>query len=285
MASRGEMVSHLRRQPGVAEIGRPIERAVRTDRSSAEEGVRAVQVEQLRVLVCDRHEVYRLGLRAVLSGVGDMVLVGETTDPGRALMLAFDTSPHVVLVGRQLDRGGTVDLIRRLGPAETGVIVLADSDDEEDLIEALRAGARGYLGRWVTPDRLLDGIRAVARRETALDSSVAGHLLRYLHDRSKGEERSGRRRAVAVDMAIVEGLTPRQLEVARLVADGLSNAEVAARLYVSEATVKSHLTVILKRLSLRDRTQLAILVNRSTWADASHAGPEPTPRHAEGGGP
>jgi DNA-binding NarL/FixJ family response regulator len=218
------------------------------------------------VLVCDDHEVYRLGLRALLTEAHDIALIAETTDPDRALAVVFDSVPDVVLVGQRLAGGGALDLIRRLGQHGTGVIVLADSEDEGDLIDALRAGARGYLARRGASHLVLDGIRAVARRETALGTAVAGHLLRYLDD-----DKPERSRAAAVNLEMVDALTPRQREVTVLVADGLSNAEVAARLFLSPATVKSHLTIILKRLNLRDRTQLAILVNRSTLLDAGAA--------------
>jgi DNA-binding NarL/FixJ family response regulator len=270
----------------------------------------------VRVLICDDHEVYRLGLRAVLEAAEGIALVGEATDPAQALMLSFDSGPDVALVAQHLQGGGALELIRRLDALGTGVVVLADSDARHDLVDALRAGARGYLTRRVAPHRLVDGIRAVARKETALDSRLAGHLLPSLEppadavgapgtgtepgpdlgdgrpqfpaspaappapsagspDPSAGGRPAGlpddhwddaqdtrRRDDRPPGTRFQELLTQRQRMVAALVADGLSNAEIAARLYLSPATVKSHLTIILRRLELRDRTQLAILVNR-----------------------
>jgi DNA-binding NarL/FixJ family response regulator len=211
----------------------------------------------LRVLVCDDHEIYRLGLRALIDTVDDMTLVGEATEPGQALTLAYEADPDVVLVGQGMAGGRTLELIRRLAPYDAGVLVLADSAAESDLVEALRAGAKGYLTRRAAPLRLLDGIRAVAQQETALDSAAAGQLVQYLDTVGDGSVAPGR------DAVSLTGLlTARQSMVAGLVAEGLSNAEIARRLYLSQATVKSHLTIILRRLNLRDRTQLAILVNR-----------------------
>jgi DNA-binding NarL/FixJ family response regulator len=217
--------------------------------------------EHVRVLVCDDHEVYRLGLRIVLDRADDMTLAGEASTAADTLTQAVDASAQVVLVAQALARGGVLDLVRRLAGQQIGVVVLADSQDEDDLVDTLRAGARGYLTRRVAPDRLVDAIRAVACRQTALDSSVAGHLLHYLDDRPPAREAD-----VMANGSCAE-LTERQRAVAALVAEGLSNAEIASRLYLSQATVKSHLTTILKRLRVRDRTQLAILVNRTALID------------------
>jgi DNA-binding NarL/FixJ family response regulator len=217
--------------------------------------------EGLRVLLCDDHEVFRLGLRSVVTRAADMVVVGEASDPGRAMVLAVDRSPHVAVVAQSLTDGG-LGLVRQLGRNGTGVVVLAESNNRDDLFEALRAGARGYLTRRATAEHLADGIRAVGRRDVTIDGAVTGHLMHYLDgDRPPA---SGRRPAATS----LEGqLTERQRGVAALVAEGLSNAEIAARLFLSQATVKSHLTIILKRLNLRDRTQLAIMVNRHASTD------------------
>jgi DNA-binding NarL/FixJ family response regulator len=212
--------------------------------------------ECLRVLICDDHEVFRLGLRAVIASVADMVVCGEAADAPEALRLVGEVAPHVVLVGQGIVAEDDLDLVRNLRPHDTEVVMLAECAVEEHLMQSLRAGARGYLTRRVSPSRLLDGIRTVARQEIALDNAVAGHLLQYLGDR--------RDASPPEQAALVEQLTERQRAVAALVAEGLSNAEIARRLYLSQATVKSHLTIILRRLNVRDRTQLAILVNRHT---------------------
>jgi DNA-binding NarL/FixJ family response regulator len=121
------------------------------------------------------------------------------------------------------------------------------------MMDVLQAGVRGFLPRRAAACRLVEAVRALARKETALDSAVASQLVRYLTgDAVHGdtEERS------------LDRLTERQREVAALVAEGLSNEEIASRLFLSPATVKSHLTAVMRRLDVRTRTQLAILLNR-----------------------
>jgi DNA-binding NarL/FixJ family response regulator len=120
-------------------------------------------------------------------------------------------------------------------------------------VEVLQAGVRGYMPRGATAQRLVDGVRALARREAALDPIATSQLVRYLTSLA-AQRGSGRR--------VLDRLTDRQREVAELVAQGLSNEEIAGRLFVSLATVKGHLTVSMRRLGVRTRTQLAILVNR-----------------------
>ena len=224
------------------------------------------RLPQIRVLLCDDNPVYQLGLRALFARSGDIVVVGEPAGPTQAWEERIATRPDVLILSYRLCCESS-DVVRRFDADGIGVVVLAETDDERDLLNSLRAGARGYLPRRAQALRLLDGVRAVFRQQTALDGVAADHLV---HPRSVSHARHGEPDAGAVPL--IQGLTARQREVARLVADGLSNAEVAARLYVSQATVKSHLTIILKRLHLRDRTQLAILVNRSASVDPLPAG-------------
>jgi DNA-binding NarL/FixJ family response regulator len=136
------------------------------------------------------------------------------------------------------------------------VVLLGEPGAGSDLIDALQAGASGYVHTTVTPQRLIDGVRAVAQGETVLDAAATGELLHRLDD--------GPRSADGGPAAHSGPLTARQQTVSRLVAEGLTNAEIAARLNVSRATVKGHITVALRRLGLRDRTQLAIHFHRST---------------------
>ena len=215
----------------------------------------------VRVLVCDDHAVYRLGLRAVLSAVADVALVGECCDPILVWTERLRTCPDVLLLAQRLSEGG-LDIIRHFDTDGIGVVVLGESDEQRDLVDALRAGARAYLRRDSTTELLLDAIRAISRHETVLPGATSEHMLKW--------QATVPPQFTAPAFASpphLRGLTARQREVARLVADGLSNAEVAAQLYVSQATVKSHLTIILKRLHLRDRTQLAIFINRINQID------------------
>ena len=207
----------------------------------------------VRVLICDDHEVLRHGLRAVLRRIPGLSVVAEADCVGEALALAARVRPDVTLVG--LDGQGPLlqDLVRQLTGMGVRVVLLGEVGAGSDLVDVLRAGPRGYVHTTVSQQRLVEAVRAVAQGETVLDASVTGELLHRLDDgpRSPGD-RSGH-----------GPLTARQQAVAELVAEGLTNAEIAARLQVSRATVKGHITVALRRLGLRDRTQLAIHVHRS----------------------
>jgi DNA-binding NarL/FixJ family response regulator len=210
----------------------------------------------IRVLICDDHEVLRHGLRAVLLRAPDLVVAAEAASAADALSLAARFRPDVTVVG--LGAWGPVvqELVQALTGMGIRVVLLGESDAGSDLVDALQAGAGGYVHTTVSPQRLVDGVRAVAQGETVLDAAATGELLHLLDDapRQAGDERSS---STGV-------LTTRQLAVSRLVAEGLTNAEIAERLVVSRATVKGHITVALRRLGLRDRTQLAIHFHRGT---------------------
>ena len=208
-----------------------------------------------QVLICDDNEVLRHGLRAAFQQAPDLTVVAEAVDADEALVLAARLRPDVTLVGPGAQGAVVQDLVRSLTAMGTPVVLLGGSEDADELVDAYQAGARGCVHTTVSPTRLVEGVRAVARGETVLDACVAGELLHRLD----GARTSGHR----VGRSSLGQLTARQLVVAELVAEGLSNAEIAERLRVSRATVKGHITVALRRLGLRDRTQLAIRVHRA----------------------
>ena len=210
----------------------------------------------VRVLICDDHEVFRHGLRAVLRQIPGLCVVAEAACVGEALPLASTARPDVTLMG--VDGQGPVlpDLVREMTGTGTRVLLLGEVGAASDLLEVLRAGARGYVHAAVSSQRLIECVRAVARGETVLDANVTGELLHRLDDVARSGD-DGQPRPHGP-------LTARQQAVAELVAEGLTNAEIAERLQLSRATVKGHITVALRRLGLRDRTQLAIHVHRST---------------------
>ncbi|WP_233496140.1 response regulator transcription factor [Geodermatophilus sp. TF02-6] len=200
--------------------------------------------------MCDDSEVFRFGLRTVLRSAPDLVLVAEAPDSSRALALADEHVPHVALVGHDTPGNGALQLVRELSTGGVKVILLSETGTRADLVAALTAGACGFYVRSVSPARLVEAVRAVVRGETRLDE----HLLNNLDEPTvpaTGERPTPETR-----------LTARQQAVAALVAQGLTNSEIAASLHLSQATVKGHITVVLRRLGLRDRTQLAIHVNR-----------------------
>jgi DNA-binding NarL/FixJ family response regulator len=241
-------------------MGGAPDRGISRDATGGDGGTR------VQVLICDDHEVLRHGLRAVLRSVPDFVVVAEAADAAEALSLATTLRPDVTLVGLGA-RGSVVhDLVRALTGLGIRVVLLGEAGAGSDLVDALQAGARGYVNTTVTPQRLVEGVRAVAHGETVLDAAVTGELLHRLD--------CGRRPTEDEQPPFHGPLTARQQAVSELVAEGLSNAEIAERLQLSRATVKGHITVALRRLGLRDRTQLAIHVHRTARpGDGQEAGP------------
>jgi DNA-binding NarL/FixJ family response regulator len=222
----------------------------------------------VRVLLVEDQQIYLAGLRALLNRDAGIEVVGEVDNVEAACGYVGATvedtdassyaeaQPRVVAVVRQgLLSSPDYEPLRELCCRGAAVLVLAESESAADLVRALRAGARGYLSRRLTAHQLLDGVRALSRDEPAFDSLVARQIVSYMTDEPRTE-------ATPSVQRLTEQLTQRQRAVALLVAEGLSNEEIAARLHVSQATVKSHLGAMMRRLDVRSRTQLAILVNR-----------------------
>ncbi len=209
----------------------------------------------VRVLLCEDQQVFRLGLRVVLEAEPDMAVVAEIRHLPEALEFAAESGAQVVVVRQGLVDGATLPVLRDLCGRGTAVLVLAEpeADAGERLVAILQAGVRGYLPRRAAAKCLVDGVRALARHEAALDTTATSHLVRYLTDPAALRSTEGHP---------LDRLTERQRDVAELVAQGLSNEEIACRLFLSLSTVKTHLTASMRRLDVRTRTQLAILVNR-----------------------
>ncbi|GAA3803832.1 response regulator transcription factor [Streptomyces coacervatus] len=226
-----------------------------------EQAVSAVE-SGVRVLICERQEIYRIGLRTVLEADDGLAVIGEADSQAELLCLAANLRPHVVLAGDPGPCSAVPEVIKGLSSLGVGVVVLTEKSGDVPMM--LLAGARGYLPRLAPPDRLRDAVRAVARNDTVLDFDATEALVRQLTQAaSRAPEVSGAACGAECGPtepgADMEGLTQRQLDVTRLVARGFNNSEIAARLHVGEATVKSHLAAVLRKYGLRDRTQLAIL--------------------------
>lgn len=197
----------------------------------------------IRVLIADDHPVVRDGLRAMLATQADMELVGEAATGTQAVERARTLRPDVVLMDLQmpeLDGPGAIASLRERAP-EVHVLVLTTFGTDADITRAIHAGATGYLLKDAPRDQLFNAIRAAARGESVLSPTVATRVL-------------GRMRAPAE-----EALSPRELEILQAVARGLSNREIGRRLYVSEATVKTHLLRIFAKLGVDDRTAAVTL--------------------------
>jgi len=207
----------------------------------------------VRVLLCDDQALVRSGFRMVLETRDDMHVVGEADSGRAALDLARMTRPDVILMDIRMPGMDGVETTRRLVAAGTSarILILTTFDLDEYVFEALRAGASGFLLKDVQPGQLVDAIRVIARGEALLAPTVTRRLLdRFAHALPDPAKRTPEPLAE---------LTEREIEVLTLLSSGLSNAELAERLFVSETTVKTHVSSILRKLGLRDRVQAVVL--------------------------
>jgi RNA polymerase sigma factor (sigma-70 family) len=206
----------------------------------------------IRVLICDDQALVRAGFRAILETQPDVEVVGEAENGAEAVALVQRRSPDVILMDIRMPVLDGVEATRRLvaGGAPARILVLTTFDLDEYVHAAIRAGASGFLLKDVTPAKLLEAIRVVAAGDALLAPSVTRRLLERFASTLPQRDRSS--------TALAE-LTARETEVLRLLADGLSNAEIASELVVSEATVKTHISSLLRKLGLRDRVQAVIL--------------------------
>ena len=203
----------------------------------------------VRILLADDQLLFRKGLRALLEDQEDMEVVGEASDGAQALDRVRTAKPDVVLMDIHMPVCNGVEATRMIKAEipETKVIALTVSDEDDDLFEAIKSGASGYLLKDLRPEELFELIRGVLRGETPISPAVAGKLLSEFRRRPRRD---------TTDTAGWD-LTPRELEVLQLVTEGLSNAEIAGRLFIVEGTVKNHLHNILEKLHLENRLQAA----------------------------
>jgi DNA-binding NarL/FixJ family response regulator len=206
------------------------------------------------VLIVDDQELVRAGFRVVLESEADLEVVGEADNGAAAVDLARSLRPDVVLMDVRMPVLDGIEATRRIRAdveADCGprVLVLTTFDLDEHVYAALRAGASGFLLKDARAAQLVEAVRTVAAGEALIAPSVTKRLVAEFASRPTEPE----------PMPALAELTPRELEVLELVARGLSNAEIAARLFVGEATVKTHVTRILAKLDLRDRVQAVVL--------------------------
>jgi DNA-binding NarL/FixJ family response regulator len=191
----------------------------------------------IRVLIVDDHPVVREGLRAVLAAEAEIEVVGETGTGEEAVRLAADLNPDLVLMDLRLPGIDGVEATTQIVAAGTAnVLVLTTYDSDADIVRALAAGAAGYLLKDTPREDLARGVRAAARAETVLAPPVAARL------------------ATRIRTPAPPALTAREAEVLRCVARGLSNPDIGRELFITEATVKSHVTRIFEKLGVNDRT-------------------------------
>lgn len=204
-------------------------------------------------MLVDDQSLFREALRTLLALQEDFDIVAEAENGERALELAKKHRPDVVLMDLRMPVMGGVEATRRMAQASPAsrVVVLTTFDEDEEIFEAMRAGALGYLLKACSAEKLCESVRAAAKGTSVLEPSVAAKMMAELNRLSA---REGRRPA----QPLADPLSERELAVLRLLADGCSNKEIGSRLNITEGTVKNHMTNVLGKLGVLDRTQAAL---------------------------
>jgi NarL family two-component system response regulator LiaR len=216
--------------------------------------VNEADAKKIRVLVADDHAIVRQGLKTFLDLQADIEVVGEAVNGLEAISLTVEFQPDIILmdlVMPELDGIEAIKKIVELG-LDTKVIVLTSFAEDDKIFPAIKAGASGYQLKDVSPENLANTIRAVERGESILHSEVAQKLMREVSGESKASS--------------LDALTDRELEVLRLIARGMNNHDIGEELYISEKTVKTHVSNILGKLYHDDRTQEAIFALKNGLA-------------------
>jgi len=212
--------------------------------------------DRIRVLIVDDHALFRRGLMLVLESEDGIDVVGEADDGPEAIAKAEELAPDVVLMDVRMPTVSGIEATRRLAESlpTSRIIMLTVSDEEDDLYEAIKAGATGYLLKEISIEEVADAVRAVMQGQTLISPSMASKLIAEFANLSK----------VASQRSSVPAprLTDRELDVLRLVAQGLTNREVAEQLYIAENTVKNHVRNILEKLHLHSRMEAVLYAVR-----------------------
>ncbi|HUW66037.1 MAG TPA: response regulator transcription factor [Spirochaetia bacterium] len=215
-------------------------------------------MDKIRVVIADDQSIIRDGLKLILEMESDLKVVGLASNGEEACEMAERLRPDIVLMDIKMPVIDGAEGTRRICEAypEIKVIILTTFSEDEYIFPALRSGAKGYLLKDVESDELANSIRTVARGGVLIHPAVAARVVKGLSVSPKDEDNAEQLKATA-------DLTPRELEIAKLIGKGMTNREIAARLFISEGTVKNHITNILSKLYLRDRTQIALYATQN----------------------
>jgi DNA-binding NarL/FixJ family response regulator len=213
------------------------------------------------IVVADDHEVVRTGFAAILGTQPDFTVLGTAADGAEAILTCQQQHPDVVLMDVRMPGMDGIEATRRLTSTGSAprVLVLTTFDLDEYVYDALRAGASGFLLKDVTAERLFDAVRVIAAGEALLAPAITRRLISEFAQRPRPKNPKDPGQASGP----LAALTPRETEVLRLIAAGLSNTEIAGRLVVTEETVKTHVSRVLSKLGLRDRTQAVVVAYES----------------------
>jgi two-component system NarL family response regulator len=217
--------------------------------------------DAIRVVICDDQAIFRRGLTMVLADEEGIEVVGEAEDGDAAVAVATDLVPDVVLMDIRMPKRSGIEATRAIAEAvpSAKIVMLTVSDEEDDLYEAIKAGATGYLLKEISIEEVASAIRAVVSGQSLITPSMASKLLTEFSSLSK--------KAEARSAVPGPTLTARELEVLKLVAQGMSNKEIASELYISENTVKNHVRNILEKLHLHSRMEAVMYAVREKILD------------------
>jgi DNA-binding NarL/FixJ family response regulator len=212
--------------------------------------------ERIRLLIADDHELFRRGLRMVLEDEDDIEIVDEAGDGEVAVELAREHAPDVVVMDVRMPGLSGIQAARRIKEEEPGtkILVLTISDEEDDLYDAIKAGANGYLLKEISIDEIANAVRSVHSGQSLISPSMASKLLDEFAAMIKKEEQK--------EEVPAPRLTPREMEVLEHVAQGMNNREIAKALFISENTVKNHVRNILEKLHLHSRMEAVVYAVR-----------------------
>jgi len=229
---------------------------------------------RIRVLLVEDHALTRLGLKTALKRTPDIDVVGEASNGEEAVRAAEELAPQVVLMDVGMPVKDGIQAAKEIvaGHPEIHVIMLTQHDNDRDILASLAAGASGYCLKDVEPERLYTAIRSVNAGDAWLDSAIAGRVLKHFTSGSvvapdlagktvphpQVAQKTADTSGVTFDRPLPEPLSTRELEVLKLIVDGLSNQEIADKLFISLATAKTHVRNILNKLAVDDRTQAAV---------------------------
>jgi two-component system NarL family response regulator len=215
------------------------------------------------VLIVDDHALFRRGLEMVLDEEDDIELVGQASDGAEATQRAAESLPDIVLMDIRMPKSSGIEACRAMKDAapSTKIVMLTISDEEEDLFEAIREGASGYLLKDIPLDEVADAVRAVHGGQSLISPSMAGKLLtEFATLARRGEEQPPQQLPAPK-------LTEREMEVLKLVARGMNNRDIARELFISENTVKNHVRNILEKLQIHSRMEAVMIALRDKLID------------------
>jgi DNA-binding NarL/FixJ family response regulator len=227
-------------------------------------------MEPIRVLLVDDQHIVRQGLATILKYSPGIEVAGEASDGQEAIALARETRPDVVLMDLKMPRMGGIPATRQICQEvpETHVIILTTYDSDDLVFEGIKAGARGYLLKDTSSERLVDAIQGVVRGESQIDPTVARKVLGEFRRLAAESSPALASRAGGDAMpGEIEPLTPREEEVLHLLVEGLSNKEIGARLHLTEGTVKNYVSAIIAKLQANDRTHAVVTALRRGLVD------------------